>query len=229
VEKEEQTIMTTIPKEILAARLPGGGYSYLSQMYVIPSGVWEGSTGNIDDLIERGVARWYGSRPRSSGVPVRSHYWTDPVDWSPMFDEPDSGSRVLQAGTTVLVFRKVPGANFRWLEPTLDRVELLMALDPASTVGRDTPPSPESVIDAVTFLTRSLGPKAAPPSLAPLNDGGLQAEWHRGGLDVEIVFSPDDEERGVYIRHKQTGEEQELPLDAAAFKAAVGDSLNVAN
>jgi hypothetical protein len=106
---------------------------------------------------------------------------------------------------------------------------MLLQLDPDAGLGGDAPPGPDSILEAMTFLTRALGPKAATPSLAPLNEGGLQAEWHRGGVDVEVIFSPDEDERGIYVRDKHTGEEQELPLDAAAFAALVGDRLNVAS
>ncbi len=132
--------------------------------------------------------------------------------------------RVLTVGNAVFVFTV---ADSNWLEPTLDRIDNLLTLNVEETAGRNVAPNPDSVTQALTFLARGLPSGAAAPSLAPLNDGGLQVEWHRGGLDVEVTFSPDESDRGVYVRNKATGEEQEFPLDERAFAAAVGDRLNV--
>jgi hypothetical protein len=229
--------VSAVAKNIVGSPVRGRGVNYLSQMHVVPSGsfrywmdptiTWQASPTAFGQWHERDD-RWYEP---GSGLarPVESQYWTDPPIWSTTLEQPQSLSRVFQAGRTILLFGGVAEANVQWLEPTLKRVESLLTLDPSTSLGRDLPPSPESVVDAVTFLSKSLRPTAAAPSLAPLNDGGLQAEWHRGGLDVEIVFSPDEDERGIYIRDKRTGEERELPLDVAAFKAAVGDALNVPN
>jgi hypothetical protein len=229
--------MGAVAKSIVGLPARGGGPSYLSQMQVIASGsimpsgsaqYWTGPSINWQTP-SKPFGQWRESGNRwYEAASVESPYWTDPpIDWAATFKQPKSRYRVFQAGRTILVFGSIAEANVQWLEPTLACVESLLALDASTTLGRDLPPSPESVVDTVTFLSRSLLPTAAAPSLAPLNNGGLQAEWHRGGLDIEIVFSADEDERGIYIRDKQTGQEQELPLDVAAFKAAVGDALNV--
>jgi hypothetical protein len=72
-------------------------------------------------------------------------------------------------------------------------------------------------IDAATFLTRVAFPGIAAPSITPLADGGVQVEWHRGGLDIEVAFS--DEDPGVYIADREGGE-TELPLSEAASAIA---------
>ena len=112
-----------------------------------------------------------------------------------------------------------------WLTPTLEAFERLLQLD----ADDEWHPRPdvEFVAEALTFFSSALPRDAAPPSVAPLNDGGLQVEWHRGGLDVEVIFSADDDERGVYIRDREHGEEIHLPLSPSEFAAAVGDRLNV--
>lgn len=72
-------------------------------------------------------------------------------------------------------------------------------------------------IDAATFLTKVAFPGIAAPSITPLADGGVQVEWHRGGLDIEVAFS--DEDPGVYIVDRQA-DETELPLSEAVSAIA---------
>lgn len=52
------------------------------------------------------------------------------------------------------------------------------------------------------------------PAVVPMSDGGIQLEWHRGGVDLEISFSNDDP--GVYVEDLETGEVSDEPFDAAA-------------
>jgi hypothetical protein len=113
-----------------------------------------------------------------------------------------------------------------WLRPTIRRLNNLFSTY-AEEDGFERP-DPKYVREALSFLAGVLPADSAPPSIAPLNDGGIQAEWHRGGLDVELIFSPDPEERGLFIRDKGTGEEHDLPLERRAFAAAIGERLRVA-
>ena len=115
-----------------------------------------------------------------------------------------------------------------WFQPTLmNLVQLQSMTYQASGYERRFQTGTRIVDELFRFLISALGSQAAPPSLAPLNEGGIQAEWHRGGIDVEILFSSDKEERGVYVRDKATGEESEFALDPTAFKDAVGDRLDL--
>jgi hypothetical protein len=206
--------MTTLTRSIPTSVIPRRGFDYLSEMNLKDVSSYSMSSSAVGSLLSTLV----GDQRRIA------RRWTEILmDWNYRSEFPQV---VLKAGGTLLMFSQPEGARVRWLEPTLSRVEHLMALD-VEAAGPDLPPAPSSVVDALRFFARALPANAAAPSLAPLNDGGLQAEWHRGGLDVEIVFSTDEDERGVYIREKNTGEERELPLDETAFAAAVGDRLNL--
>jgi len=68
-------------------------------------------------------------------------------------------------------------------------------------------------LQAVEFLLRVALPHVPPPAIVPLSDGGIQLEWHEGGVDLEISFS--DLEPGVYVEDRDSGEAAELPLDEA--------------
>ena len=223
--------MTTRIRPHSGRRSWAGDYDFLSQVDVIPY-KWSGTTSaalafaaptyHRDAFIDK---LWTAHHEWPS-----IHYggdWPVRVVWSGRtIDAPEpQPQRLLQLGQTLVFFSAAAESTFRWLTPTIDAVEGLMGLrDPT---GRDSPPTADSVLHALTFFSRALPSDAAPPSLAPLNDGGLQAEWHRGGLVVEVIFSPDEEERGIYVLDKSTGEEQEYPLDEAAFAGAVGDRFSL--
>jgi hypothetical protein len=116
-----------------------------------------------------------------------------------------------------------------WFQPTLQGLDDLQSLTRQTWGDRDVATKPQFVVELLRFMIDALDSHAAPPSLAPLNEGGIQAEWHRGGLDVEVLFSPDREEQGVYVHDKATGEESEFPLDPALFVEVVGDRLSLTN
>ena len=102
-----------------------------------------------------------------------------------------------------------------WLEPTLGSFSQLMGLGPNWDGHGAQAPSPESVRRALRFLASHLRPQTAPPAVVPLVDGGVQAEWSRGGVDVEIVFRPTGE-TSLYVEDLDTGEAWEGPLDGEA-------------
>jgi hypothetical protein len=100
-----------------------------------------------------------------------------------------------------------------WYRAALDRISDLTALAigwngyDAQEVKADT------AMQAVTFLAKVAYPGIAPPAIVPISDGGVQVEWHRGGLDIEIAFS--DEEPGVFVEDREDGTSQELALAEA--------------
>jgi hypothetical protein len=72
---------------------------------------------------------------------------------------------------------------------------------------------------AISFLGRFLERHSEPPAVVPLSDGGLQLEWHSGGVDVEVAF-PRDEAPEMYVYVLDTGAEwsgspDELPPSVA--------------
>ena len=66
----------------------------------------------------------------------------------------------------------------KWIIPTLDAA---LALYPAPA------PIPRRTLDSMlTILTKILDDQTPPPSVVPTWEGGLQVEWHRNGVDLEI-------------------------------------------
>ena len=62
---------------------------------------------------------------------------------------------------------------------------------------------------AAHFLDRFLDSSSAAPWLVPLSGGGLQLEWHQGGLDIEVAYPADDVPE-MYVRDLASGEEWEI-------------------
>lgn len=67
----------------------------------------------------------------------------------------------------------------------------------------------------MTFINGLLGPMAPPPRVVPLSSGGLQLEWHRHGIDLEVVFDLNERPFFFYRNHNK-GEESEHPLPEQA-------------
>jgi hypothetical protein len=104
-----------------------------------------------------------------------------------------------------------------WYRAALDRISDLTALAVGWNGYDAREVKADMVIDAAAFLAKVAFPGIAPPSITPLADGGVQVEWHRGGLDIEIAFS--DDEPGAYIEDRQGGE-IELSLTQAVSAIA---------
>jgi hypothetical protein len=99
-----------------------------------------------------------------------------------------------------------------WYRAALDRISGLTALAVGWNGYDAREVKADMAIDTAKFLTKVAFPRIAAPSIVTLSDGGVQVEWHRGGVDIEIVFS--DEEPGVYVVDREGGE-VELPLTEA--------------
>lgn len=99
-----------------------------------------------------------------------------------------------------------------WLGPVLERLDSILAL-PEDWDGRNARrPNSWHAVEAFGFLQRVMRTGTALPSIVPLVDGGVQVEWHQGGLDVEATFTAGPD-RGLYFADLSTGEEFEGPVD----------------
>ncbi len=79
----------------------------------------------------------------------------------------------------------------KWESVVADRISDLMRLPIGWDGYGGRPLTPGSAYIAVRLLATVCTPGTPPPSLVPLPGGGVQIEWHRGAIDLEIsVFSP---------------------------------------
>jgi len=70
------------------------------------------------------------------------------------------------------------------------------------------PTSMASISTAFGFLSQVMDGDTPLPSIVPLSDGGVQLEWHRGEVDIEVTFPVTDAPE-VYLYDTVTGNEIE--------------------
>ena len=75
------------------------------------------------------------------------------------------------------------------------------------------PVANEAVEAAITFLVKAIpaSQNVVAPAVVPTVRGGLQLEWHRRGVDLEIEFGPDGS-GSWYAEDRETEETVERPL-----------------
>jgi len=98
-----------------------------------------------------------------------------------------------------------------WFDPLMQGFVDLLTLEQNWDSYGGNPISPGIIDEAITLANEVLGPASPAPHVAPLSSGGLQLEWHRQGIDLEIVFDR-AEQPFFYFRNRATGEESEHPL-----------------
>jgi len=69
----------------------------------------------------------------------------------------------------------------------------------------------EVIHAAMNCMNSVLAPQSPAPRVVPLSSGGVQLEWHRKGIDLEIVFQR-DEQASFYYRNRTTGDEGDYEL-----------------
>ena len=77
----------------------------------------------------------------------------------------------------------------KWFLPTRDALAAL--LQESDTGMPNSRPSETSALGALTILAKILDSRTPPPTVVPTYEGGVQVEWHRNGVDLEIEISPD--------------------------------------
>jgi hypothetical protein len=102
-----------------------------------------------------------------------------------------------------------------WFDPLMQGFTDLLTLPPdwnsygAGAIDRKV------IHDALNFINGMLGPTSPVPRVVPLSSGGLQLEWRKQGVDLEIVFDP-GEQFSFYLRNRVNGEESEHALPESA-------------
>ena len=111
-----------------------------------------------------------------------------------------------------------------WFDPLVQGLVDLRTLSPNWDSYNAMPINPKLVNTALTFMSGLLGPSSPAPRVVPLSSGGLQLEWHRKGVDVEVVFDQ-DERPYFYRRNRASGEESEhgLPEERNLLAAIISN------
>ena len=98
-----------------------------------------------------------------------------------------------------------------WFDPTMQGFVDLLTLASNWDSYHAAPIDQRLVNDAMTFVNTLLTATSPAPRVVPLSSGGLQIEWHRNGVDVEVVFDP-GEQPFFYFQNRVSGEESEHSL-----------------
>jgi hypothetical protein len=104
-----------------------------------------------------------------------------------------------------------------WFPPVLDRIGELSALSPNWDDHGALAIEAEQLAKALVFIAGVMAPDTPPPALVPIGNGGVQVEWHRAGLDVEVPFSKDDQP-DLYCYDMESGEEWEGPAKTGFYE-----------
>ena len=99
----------------------------------------------------------------------------------------------------------------QWLEATTKAVNRLPWHETNLPDGR-IPPKPEVAAELLWLLLNALEDNTIDPTaIIPTSSGGVAAEWHFGGVDLEIECAPDGTVE--YYFSGPEGEEYEGPID----------------
>lgn len=104
---------------------------------------------------------------------------------------------IWQVGGTEVRIADAPDPIPEWFYRTLRAVVHSLSLEPGWDSYDANPVSRSAAETGLARLFDVMQPSSPPPTVAPIPDGGLQFEWHRNGLDVEIELSRDGVARFV--------------------------------
>ena len=109
-----------------------------------------------------------------------------------------------------------------WFDPLVQGFVDALVLPPNWDSYHAVAIDPKIVHYAMNFIETVLGPSTPAPRVVPLTSGGLQLEWHRNGIDLEVVFDQ-GEEPFFYCKNRVTGEESEhdLPQDSSLLSSII--------
>lgn len=110
-----------------------------------------------------------------------------------------------------------------WFDPLMQGFVDLLTLPPNWDSYVAGPIDFTLVQEAMAQMNTLLIPSSPAPRVVPLSTGGLQIEWHRNDIDLEIAFER-GENPSFYYRDRTTGEEAEctLPDDTNRLRSVIG-------
>lgn len=98
-----------------------------------------------------------------------------------------------------------------WFDPLVQGFVDVLTLPPNWNSYQAGAIDSQIVHEAMNFINGVLGPTSPAPRVVPLSSAGLQLEWHRKSIDLEVVFDR-GERPFFYFRNRVSGDESEHPL-----------------
>jgi len=89
----------------------------------------------------------------------------------------------------------------RWLRPTVQRMEQLLALPRNWDSYGALPVTVVSVQMALNALMMVMESRSPAPTVVPTVEGGVQLEWHQNDIDLEVEVKPE----GQILMSRQGG------------------------
>ena len=99
-----------------------------------------------------------------------------------------------------------PG-GFPWARPTIEKI-LELPWNQDDWQEGATAPGTKAVSHLLVALSTTMLPESPVPDIAPMWDGGICAEWHRNGVDLELYVASDGNITWSF-EDQRNGEEQE--------------------
>ena len=98
----------------------------------------------------------------------------------------------------------------RWLQPTIRRM-LTLPWDDDNWNDDARPTDPAAAANLLLLLASILDDTTPTPIIVPTWRGGVQAEWHTNGVDLEIEVDPTEPAQYFFFGHADE-EEYEEPV-----------------
>jgi hypothetical protein len=117
--------------------------------------------------------------------------------------------RSVRPGQSVASEPSEPGTP-AWYYPTIRAVNQLLLLEGNWNTRGARPIESDSAERAIDLLSRCASVDTPAPDVVPTVRGGLQLEWHRCRMDIELEIAPSTV--CLYWRERDTGREWEGEL-----------------
>ena len=109
-----------------------------------------------------------------------------PNTWQPVAAAP---TLIIHIDNTEVRILGAPVPVPAWFRSTVEAAVRLSFLEPGWDSYGAHPVTRQALEAGLGALLEVLRPQTPPPSVVPVSAGGLQFEWHRNELDVEIELS----------------------------------------
>jgi len=132
----------------------------------------------------------------------------------------DSSTPVREGWDQELVLRKGSlvlsgsGQKPSWAQPAFLKMQELVNLDPGWDSHDAVPVRSDAILAAVAILSETMASNTKTPWIVPTVHGGIQMEWHKSQVDLEIEIKPNRTVSVFYV-NEQDGRQLDEPFDTA--------------
>ena len=132
--------------------------------------------------------------------------------------------RLFVSGKTLeFVYTTFDGGLPKWAGSVLQSLAERWGALPGWDSYQATPTNPRLVAKLLNILSDLMQDDSGSPQITPLADGGVQAEWHHHGKDLEIVVPAEGEPTYYYFDDATSAEEEnDLDPNYASVQGLIG-------